>query len=514
MSTLSDTSQSNIGWVYPPQPQTVVSTIEEVIGVVNGTVQLVEGQDYIDVVFGSAQPNENWVLLEVSIFNLTDVAPLNVWPGVMTSKTSNGFRVQLNGTADSGNYYLTWSIRGVFGYYLTGPTSSRKNVASTPFTVRLPDETTLVGTVVITPNDGGVGGTFTPSTVSLTAAEPSATFTYTPTTYGARSIGVTNNRGLVEPPQIGFTSLAANYTLTGPSTGNVGDPSTDFTVALPAGGVVSGTVTVTPHDAGDGGTFTPTTVELTTAAPSATFTYTPASSGTKTISVTNDGGLTNPANLSYEAVAPFSPLDIAGCTVWMNADDISAVNGEVLTAWSDSSGNGHDMAITAPDVTFRTNVLNGKPVVRFGPPTYGGAYIASILLSQPTTWFVVAKGTSKPSYLVFSFSDQGVYLDASGYAGIFAGSSALDSVDLSGAFHIYEAIISGSNGTLYVDGTFKFGPSAVGANGPNGVEYIMGDGVGSGSQGDIAEIILYNSALGATDRENVEDYLKAKYGIA
>ena len=68
-----------------------------------------------------------------------------------------------------------------------------------------------------------------------------------------------------------------------------------------------GTVTVTPSDGGAGGTFTPTTVALTTAAPSDTFTYTPATDGDITISVTNDGGLTNPANLTYESVAPVVP---------------------------------------------------------------------------------------------------------------------------------------------------------------------------------------------------------------
>ena len=65
-----------------------------------------------------------------------------------------------------------------------------------------------------------------------------------------------------------------------------------------------GTVTVTPSDGGGGGTFTPTTVGLTTAAPSATFTYTAGSAGVKTIGVTNDGGLTNPGSLSYTASAP------------------------------------------------------------------------------------------------------------------------------------------------------------------------------------------------------------------
>lgn len=94
---------------------------------------------------------------------------------------------------------------------------------------------------------------------------------------------------------------ATNYTLAGPAAGAVLVASAPFTVGLPPGSKVTGTVTVTPNDSGGGGTFTPATVPLTTASTSATFTYTPATVGTKTIRSTNNGGLTDPPNLSYVA---------------------------------------------------------------------------------------------------------------------------------------------------------------------------------------------------------------------
>jgi hypothetical protein len=93
------------------------------------------------------------------------------------------------------------------------------------------------------------------------------------------------------------------YTLSGPNSGTVGVASTNFTVALTAAGSMSvtGTLAVTPNDGGGGGTFTPTTANLTPGSPSATFTYTPASTGAKTISTTNNGGLINPRSLPYTA---------------------------------------------------------------------------------------------------------------------------------------------------------------------------------------------------------------------
>jgi hypothetical protein len=92
------------------------------------------------------------------------------------------------------------------------------------------------------------------------------------------------------------------YTLSGPGSGTVGVASTNFTVALTAAGSMSvtGTLAVTPNDGG-AGTFTPTTVNLTSGSPSATFTYTPPVTGAKTISTTNNGGLINPRSLPYRA---------------------------------------------------------------------------------------------------------------------------------------------------------------------------------------------------------------------
>jgi hypothetical protein len=63
-------------------------------------------------------------------------------------------------------------------------------------------------------------------------------------------------------------------------------------------------VTVTPSAGGGGGTFTPTTVALTTVSPSQSFTYTPVSVGAKTISVTDDAGLTDPAPITYTVTSP------------------------------------------------------------------------------------------------------------------------------------------------------------------------------------------------------------------
>lgn len=99
------------------------------------------------------------------------------------------------------------------------------------------------------------------------------------------------------------TSAAAATAITitppGSVSGLVGVASGNYTVG--ANGAITGTIVVTPSDSGGGGTFTPTTVSISSGSPTATFTYTPGSAGTKTISVTNNGGLTNPGSSTYTA---------------------------------------------------------------------------------------------------------------------------------------------------------------------------------------------------------------------
>ena len=115
-----------------------------------------------------------------------------------------------------------------------------------------------------------------------------------------------NTSNSVTPTGVAPTVPATAITLTGPTTVVQNVATTNYTVALsPVGGTVASPVTVTPT-AVAGVTFAPTSVQLTTASPSATFTATSTTTGTKSIAVTNNGGLTNPAAISLVVSAAAS----------------------------------------------------------------------------------------------------------------------------------------------------------------------------------------------------------------
>lgn len=112
--------------------------------------------------------------------------------------------------------------------------------------------------------------------------------------------------GNVSTPALSITQStsvapATAITLSGPSGGLNGAASSPFTVG--ANGGLSSTVTVTPSDGGGGGTFNPISVQISAGTPTATFTYTPGSTGAKTISVANNGGLTAPSTVAYTVSA-------------------------------------------------------------------------------------------------------------------------------------------------------------------------------------------------------------------
>jgi len=104
-----------------------------------------------------------------------------------------------------------------------------------------------------------------------------------------------------------YMSAASSYTFTGPTSGNVNAASTNFT--LTPNGTFTGTIT----PATDGsGSFSPSSLTWTAESGGKTCTYTPTSTAGSphTLSVTDDGGLTDPASIDYAV----NGTDTIACT--------------------------------------------------------------------------------------------------------------------------------------------------------------------------------------------------------
>ncbi|MBP9774154.1 MAG: hypothetical protein KBD00_06065, partial [Candidatus Peribacteraceae bacterium] len=221
--------------------------------------------------------------------------------------------------------------------YLVEIGQMQLNMAN-PITVRLPSGDTATSPVTVQLSDGGAGGNFSPASVQLTTQTPSVTVTYTPTSLGPRVFTATNDRELFNPAAVlaNVTTPATTYVMDAPSpaTSVTGAPSENFTAALPSYSTINGTVTITPSDNGGGGSFSPSSVTLSEAAPSATFTYQGNQAGNKTISFANNRSLTNPSPVILNVSASST---LAGFTVEGPAKGDVTINSSPFTV---TLGNG------------------------------------------------------------------------------------------------------------------------------------------------------------------------------
>lgn len=314
----------------------------------------------------SAGTKDVFVTVGASFLNGQSISELTAAPATIPDT----YLFELQDPATGLSYKVTYAaLKAAFG-----GAADTSVPALTSASVSNIGTTTATGNVTV----GEANGTLyclatTGSTATQTAVEAS-TFTQAITTTGAKSINVTGlTAGAAQYLHFMHKDAAGNKTpvlsasfttnsaavpatgvaLTGPTTGAVSVASTNFTVGVtPVGGTITGTVVVTPSDSGGGGTFSPTSVSLTTASPSATFTYTPsATAGARSITVTNNGSLTNPAAITYTSTA-------------------AAVTAYTITGQG-TTPNAVKDTYDASAVTINS----GKRVIRAGLFTNGNTYI-------------------------------------------------------------------------------------------------------------------------------------------
>lgn len=189
-------------------------------------------------------------------------------------------------------------------YTLDGPDTAHPGVAIT-LTVEPNGDWEEGGTVTLA--FSGVAGAWDGDNTPTWAAEESGakTVDFIPSGTGTLIISATNNGGLTDPASLEIEVVpepATSYTLTGPSSGRIATPAT-FIVT--PNGPVDGGGTVTLSDGGGDGDFADATLTWTDGESGAkNTTYTKPTVGMVTISATNDAGLDDPENRTFNATEP------------------------------------------------------------------------------------------------------------------------------------------------------------------------------------------------------------------
>lgn len=214
----------------------------------------------------------------------------------------------------------------------------------------------------------------------------------------------------------------------------------------------------------------------------------------------------------------FSPSSISGLLLWLKADSLALSNGNSVTTWGDSSGNGHDMTFNVNagnaggTAVYNTNVLNGKPVVRLAG---GGNFTNSLgdTISQPITIFSVS--TTKDGFYLFDGinSTNRIVSYCVGNVHFFAGGDIDSGVASSNSFADFCFVSNTTSSAVYKNGTLA-------ATGNIGTNSITGFTLNNRNErtetinnNEFAEFIVYLGALSDTDRIKVQNYISSKYGI-
>lgn len=231
--------------------------------------------------------------------------------------------------------------------------------------------------------------------------------------------------------------------------------------------------------------------------------------------------------------AAWSPLD-ASPVLWLDASTLTLADNDPVASWTDLSGNGNHATESTNKPTFKTNIVNSLPVVRFDG-TNDKLLCATNLgfAADPAfSMFVVAKtgdnfATISPLVNIRDFCWLGwnyfngntnfVYRDFGTHG--FSNPKAATN-----AFHAYGLVHNPGTGDtatansvrLYEDGVLKALASSSG-----GTDIATNDGVVAighnnnsyYANADIAEVVLFDRPVSESVIAKMHDYLSAKYGI-
>ncbi|MDO8543893.1 MAG: LamG-like jellyroll fold domain-containing protein [Opitutaceae bacterium] len=224
-----------------------------------------------------------------------------------------------------------------------------------------------------------------------------------------------------------------------------------------------------------------------------------------------------------------------GLQLWYRADrGVTKDAGNKVSRWVDLSGNGvHGMQSTASAQPLQTTLpVAGRAGLRFdgSATTLRSAAADLIKGSNDVTVVVVAKpGASQPTYADILDYDHttapygGFVLQQNGdaqnqyglgwwYNGGWQGLTPTMPV-AAGSIQIMTIVKSGTAQDGYVNGEQKFGasvPAEMHANPPR-IFAVGASSIGRYFNGDVAEVLVYNRALSATERQQLEAALTARY---
>jgi hypothetical protein len=227
-------------------------------------------------------------------------------------------------------------------------------------------------------------------------------------------------------------------------------------------------------------------------------------------------GLT-PSNHPTRLIAPlsgaFSPLVLSNCGMWLDAADATSLtlSGTNVVRWNDKSGNTrHAVSTGNPQLGTMTT---GRPAIVLSGTNYFDVSGASTLSGGAMTIFAQASATTNSRNLLAIWGNTRVITFQLYYNGniifftsntLFFNSNAMCCIIENPATTVCSSFFNGRTDNTTTAASFT--PTS---------QFVLGANwnYSNGWIGNIQEVIIYNRALPAAERQQVEGYLAGKWGL-
>jgi hypothetical protein len=213
----------------------------------------------------------------------------------------------------------------------------------------------------------------------------------------------------------------------------------------------------------------------------------------------------------------FSPRQISGLGLWLDAADSSTVTGtSPITAWTDKSGAGRTVTITSGP-TYGTTFQAGNRTLSFNNNTITTSIASAVGTGDFTlvaVWYQSAAGTNTVLSLgTVASSSQSLGFSGNKYNFYQFGDvneSAYSTATPSWVVQIGTRI--GSVKKVYINGNVGTTPSSTSYD-ASVTTVTIGKGDNFAISGEIGEILIYTGTMSDTSRQLLESYLAQKWGL-
>ena len=232
---------------------------------------------------------------------------------------------------------------------------------------------------------------------------------------------------------------------------------------------------------------------------------------------------------SGKSVWGFSPQSIPGLALWLDGADTTSITGtSSVTAWRDKSGSGY--SVVPNSGTIGSATLNGLNVINFGAGVMRvdnfvwSSSFTQLFVGYVATGDIIIDTLASSTYGDYVYTGNGALMNINTYAtntGVLqVTDSVAGSVIPKNTWFIF-SIGYGSTGTAAINYTLNgtvrtttvYGGSGGSATNPALPLYISGATTSFGTGVQFAELIHFNSVLTTAQRQQVEGYLAAKWGL-